>query len=312
MTNGTLRGPDFFIVGAPKCATSAMADYLGQHPEIGMASAKESHYFGSDLPERLERKRDLYPHRSPEDKRRHYMEMFTEVQGCKRIGEASVWYLYSHQAAGEIQAFSPDASIIVMLRNPIEMLPSLHSQLVHFGVEPLVDFGEALAHDEERLRNGTPKGFPPHSYRSAVAYAEQLRRYIDVFGSSRVHVVIYDDFAKDTLSAFRATCEFLDVDATFVPDIRVVNSNKQTRSRLLRDVVEEPPERLRVALHAVMPLRARVKVGTALSRINTRFAPREPPPDNTRNVLMPVVEEQVQQLAELNIDVCGWLTPGPA
>jgi hypothetical protein len=42
------RGPDFFIVGAPKCGTTAMAAYLSSHPEVFMAR-KEMHCFGSDL-----------------------------------------------------------------------------------------------------------------------------------------------------------------------------------------------------------------------------------------------------------------------
>ena len=29
-----MRGPDFFIVGAPKCATTAMHEYLRKHPSI--------------------------------------------------------------------------------------------------------------------------------------------------------------------------------------------------------------------------------------------------------------------------------------
>ena len=40
--------PDFFIVGAPKCGTTAMTDYLAQHPEIFMGR-KEMHFFGRDL-----------------------------------------------------------------------------------------------------------------------------------------------------------------------------------------------------------------------------------------------------------------------
>ena len=52
---GSLLGPDFFIVGAPKCGTTAMAAYLGQHPEIGMCPRKESHVFATDLKERMTR-----------------------------------------------------------------------------------------------------------------------------------------------------------------------------------------------------------------------------------------------------------------
>ena len=43
-----MKTPNFFIVGAPKCGTTAMNDYLNRHPDIFMAT-KELHYFGSDF-----------------------------------------------------------------------------------------------------------------------------------------------------------------------------------------------------------------------------------------------------------------------
>ena len=42
------KKPDFFLVGAPKCGTTAMAEYLAGHPDIFMAR-KEMHVFGQDL-----------------------------------------------------------------------------------------------------------------------------------------------------------------------------------------------------------------------------------------------------------------------
>lgn len=44
-----MRKPDFFIVSAPKCGTTAMYTYLKQHPNIFMPDRKELHFFGSDL-----------------------------------------------------------------------------------------------------------------------------------------------------------------------------------------------------------------------------------------------------------------------
>ena len=44
------RKPDFFIVGAPKCGTTALDVFLGKHPEIFMARRKESHFFATDMP----------------------------------------------------------------------------------------------------------------------------------------------------------------------------------------------------------------------------------------------------------------------
>jgi hypothetical protein len=308
-----LRGPDFFIVGAPKCGTTAMADYLGQHPEVGMAASKETHYFGSDLYPRLARRKDRRP-RLPRkqdwlDQRRDaYLSLFAEVQDRKRLGEASVWYLYSSRAAREIKDFSPEADIIVMLRNPLEMLPSLHSQFVHVGIEPVEDFERALALDEERVRSGTPPGFPPDSYRSAVCYADQVRRYLDVFGRDRVHVIIYDEFRDRTRGVYRATCEFLGVDPSYVPQIEVVNPNKRVRSRALRRFLWETPEGLRGVLHAVAPQSTRRRVGAALKRWNTKFIARGTPPDHVTRSLRPLVAQEVRELRELlGVDVAYWL-----
>jgi len=72
--------PDFFIVGAPKSGTTAMADYLGAHPKIFLAR-KEMHFFGSDLrfgPQFY--RRDLGA----------YLAEFDGWKGQRRVGEASV------------------------------------------------------------------------------------------------------------------------------------------------------------------------------------------------------------------------------
>jgi hypothetical protein len=82
--NEVFRKPDVFIVGAPKCGTTAMNHYLGQHPEIFMSKHKEPHFFGSDL---VSRNSDFV-----RDKK-EYLALFADVQSERRVGEASIWYL---------------------------------------------------------------------------------------------------------------------------------------------------------------------------------------------------------------------------
>src|SRR5215471_2980035 len=101
-----MRKPDFFIVGAPKCGTTAIFDYLAQHPEVFLAP-KELHFFGSDL---------NYPTRKVNEV--EYLKWFESAKEERRVGEASVWYFYSQLAPQEIKQFSPDARIIISLRNP--------------------------------------------------------------------------------------------------------------------------------------------------------------------------------------------------
>ena len=110
-----MNTPNLFFIGHPRSGTGTLDGYLGAHPGIYMA-AKELHYFGSDLQFNV-------PPRTKEN----YMSYFTEANGYQYVGESSTWYLCSHTAAAEIKHFSPDAKIIVNLRNPVDWLYSLHS-----------------------------------------------------------------------------------------------------------------------------------------------------------------------------------------
>src|SRR5260370_5319469 len=197
--------PDFFIVGAPKCGTSAMVQYLAARPDIFMAR-KETHVFGQDL-----RFGPRFYRRDHEA----YLAEFDAWDGEDRVGEASVWYLFSTSAAAEIKAFNPEASIIIMLREPAEMLHSLYRQFLYGGNEHLSSFAEALAAEDDRQagRRISRQTYLAQAlaYRQIARYTEQVRRYFDVFGRERVHIIVYDDFAADPAAAYRDTLEFLDL-----------------------------------------------------------------------------------------------------
>lgn len=228
-----MRTPDFFIVGAPKCGTTAMYEWLRVHPDI-FVPVKEIHYFGGDL-----------DHRRPDVSSERYAELFAGSEG-QIAGDVAVWYLMSETAAEEIHAINPDARIIVMLRRPHEMLHSLHSQLVYSGDEDIEEFGEALAAEPDRAQNrriprSTHTGLeaPPSEclqYTRVAAFADQVQRYTDRF--ERVHAVLHDDIKSDAAEAYRGVVEFLGADASFSPDFSVVNPNTQVKSQAARQLIQ--------------------------------------------------------------------------
>lgn len=234
------KKPNFFIVGAPKCGTSALNQYLSEHPDIFLG-IKEMHFFGSDLPfgPQLQFYR-RYPN--------EYFGAFARSNGQARIGEASVWYLFSQRAATEIKSFNPDARIIIMLRNPVEMLHSLYSQFRADGNEHLSTFEEALAAEEDRRagRRINRQTYLPSAleYRATARFTEQVKRYYEAFGRERVHVIIFDDLRSDTAGVYRKTLEFLEVPTNCAPrEFEVingnVNGNDSVRSPLLRAVMSD-------------------------------------------------------------------------
>ena len=153
--------PNFFIVGAPKCGTTALHEYLQHHPDAYLPYYKEPHYFGADLVG----SRFLQFRNKP---KRKYLKLFRDVRGEARIGESSPWYLASNAAAAEIHRYDPEAKIIIMLRNPIDMMYSMWSQFRYSGNEQIEFFEEALA--AEAIAGGWKRHSPRRAlhHRAAI------------------------------------------------------------------------------------------------------------------------------------------------
>jgi len=295
-----MKKPDFFIVGAPKCGTTALNAYLTQHPEIFLPKKKELHYFGADLV--FSRPKMTEP---------MYMAHFSEANGEKRVGEAAVWYLYSKQAATEIKEFNSATRIIVMLRNPVEMMYALHAQRLFNDNEDIFDFAEALAAEEERKQGwrlyknaANIMGF---FYRDAATYTPQIQRYLQVFGEDSVHVIIFDDFTNNTPQVYRDTCEFLRVDPHFLPEFSIINANKSVRSKTLRGFLRYPSPRTLAVLRTLIPTQPRHKLKDGLKRFNRKYEPRRPMDPELRRHLKAEFLPEVERLsALLRRDLTHW------
>src|SRR5437660_2918601 len=121
MDNGIPR-PNFFIAGAPKCGTSSMHDYLGQHPEVYMSEEmKEPGFFNPDLRVNTARRADT------EEK---YLSLFQKGVGKRRLGESSTWYMLSKVAAKLIGEWDGLSQAILMIRNPMDAAYSLHGHVL--------------------------------------------------------------------------------------------------------------------------------------------------------------------------------------
>jgi Sulfotransferase domain len=295
-----VKRPDVFIVGAFKAGTTALYEYLRAHPQVFMSVPKEPMYFGADLTPRYRR--------MTEDE---YLALFRSAGPDQHPGEASPWYLYSTSAASEIRAFNSAAKPIVMLRNPVDVMYSQHSQLVFNQREDLTDFVDALAAEDDRRagRRIPPDAIRPEAlfYRHGVRFAEQLRRYFDVFGRAGVHVIVFDDLVADPHAAYRTTLEFIGVEPDFEVDLSVYNPNRATRSGRISRLVFAPPRPLRGPFATLrrMPLAHRIR--DALVSANSRQAKRPPMDPALRRELTIEFRSQVAELAELiGRDLSAW------
>ncbi len=277
-----------------------MYELLARHPEIFMPRWKEPHFFGSDV------------HSRPGFSKDDYLALFARAsRKKKKVGEASTGYLYSKRAAAEIKEFNAFARPIIMLRNPVDVLYSLHSQYIYQGVEDIKDFAAAL--DAEAYRKAGTRSPSPlvrienFFYREWVGYTEQTRRYLDVFGRENVMIIIFDDFARDPAMALRETLTFLGVSTEFQPRFRVSNPNQRPRSKRVQKFLQ----RLQVpTLHPLLrlvPERMQVPLMRGLTRLNSKHVPRPPMHPELRQYLQRELVREVEQLSTLlGRDLTHW------
>jgi hypothetical protein len=230
------RVPDFFIVGHPKCGTTALYEMLRRHPEVFMPDVKEPWFFASELRVRSPPRPQGIPNTLEE-----YMLLFDPAAPGQRVGEASPHYLWSHTAASAIAAVNPEARIIAILREPASFLHSLHLQFVQVYYETETDFAKAISLERDR-REG--RHVPRYTYwpqmllySEHVRYVEQLRRFHAVFPAEQVLVLIYDDFRRENEATVRRVLRFLDVEDSSQIEIMDANPTVRARSRVLNELV---------------------------------------------------------------------------
>ena len=192
------RWPNFFIVGAQRCGTTSLYEYLKQTPGIYMSPVKEPNFFSRIDP--------VYLTPSSIRDKKKYLALFKKVNNEIAIGEASPTYLQDPQAAKLIHDTVPNARIIVMLRDPVERSFSHYLIRKGLGMEtlPFRDaIKKALNSQDEYSRRVVEASF----------YSQQVKTYLDTFGKNLVKIIIFEEFVKDVRSVVKDVLEFLQVNA---------------------------------------------------------------------------------------------------
>lgn len=233
---------DFFIVGQPKSGTTALAKFLNDHPQISMSDPKEPAYFATDLMAESDR----YLNKPTHFKFRkldEYSRIFSNVKKSKILGEASTNYLYSKEAAKNIYKFNPNAKIIIMLREPVSFMRSLHNQYLNEGREDEFDFIQALKLEADRKKwKHLPRNTVAPSYflyTEQAKYFQQVKRYYELFPKDQILVLIMEEFKNDNKKYYTQVLKFLDVqsDNNHLPNFKTVHGAQSPRSITLNNLL---------------------------------------------------------------------------
>lgn len=230
-----MRKANFFIVGASKCGTTAMSEYLRSHPQVFMTTPKEPSYFAYDFPG------IRYVATSEQ-----YDQLFSQAPDSAVVmGEASPCYFHSLVAIENIYAYNPSAKLIVMLRNPLDMLGSYHAQLVFSMFEDQKSLEKAWRLQDERAAG---RAIPARCrepkllrYRHVVSFGDHLERLYRLFPREQVKVIFYEDFQRDPGAAYREVLAFLGLVCDGRDHFPTINTAKVSRWEWLNRLLHSPP-----------------------------------------------------------------------
>ena len=227
--------PNFFLVGAPKAGTTALYNYLYEHPQIYMSPIKEPHFLADEI-----RYENFTPEMQqmsaaslaaleeylkgpacerfsggPVSRWEDYLKLFDCASDEKAIGEASPCYLWSPTAARNIASRFPAAKIIMILRNPVERAFSQYKHMLMFANGP-VSFME---HIELGLQSKSTRIGQLYPFLGFGLYYEQVKRYLELFPRDRIRIYFYEDFCSGAPAVVADIFDLLSVDRNFRPDL---------------------------------------------------------------------------------------------
>lgn len=191
--------PNFFIVGARKCATSSLYFYLKKIPGVYMSPIKELFYFAPNAV-----KGELWDVIRDKEE---YLGYFMDAKGYIAIGEATPIYLWDPEAPKLIHQTIPHARIVMSLRDPIERAYSQYLMRRRYMSRDS-SFYDVLIRDyknAEKVYGRSPL------FVELGMYYEQVRRYFDIFGKDQVKVIIFEEFVQDPVKYVNEILTFLGV-----------------------------------------------------------------------------------------------------
>lgn len=193
--------PNFFVIGAPKAATTTLCDLLGRHPEVYMWPLKETHFF------------DMRYDRGYE----WYESLFNATNQEIAIGEGTPAYTIGKRKtpwiAKEMHKYCPEARLIYLVRHPIERLGS------HY-LEMLAD-GHSFQSLSDALHNDSP-------LIETSKYWDRLNEYRQYFPDRNILVLFFEDFIKNPHHTVKKCFELLDVDPDFnVGEVTAKNTKEE-------------------------------------------------------------------------------------
>ncbi len=269
--------PNFFIVGAQRCRTTFLYNYLKQIPRVYMSPVKEPGYFSVSINPKLKLTKPI------RDKKK-YLKLFSGVKDEIAIGEASPSYLWDPKAPKLIHETVPDAKIIMILRDPVERSYSHYLLGLGLGYQTL-PFREAM----KKALNG----LDDYSNRIASTsfYSEQVKRYLNFFKKEQIKIFIFEEFMKDIRKSVREVLDFLEVSSEIPDSVKIVtNTVDVSAGRFTKHLIRNKV--LRLLVRDLIPAEG----GSIVRKFFSKKTKKPPLSEDDRKFVKEVYKEDAKNL----------------
>jgi hypothetical protein len=295
--------PNFLVVGAGRCGTTALVEGLRSHPQVFVTEPKEPHYFAlhGTVPAFAGPGDAHTINRVAVTDRQAYLALYPQQDGHTARGDGSVSTLYYHERAlPEVLAMNPRMRLIVLLRDPVARAYSSHQYMRARGFEPHESFLDAVGEEEHRRAQNWHHLW---HYTQMSRYAEAIEHLQREMPADQLGVWFYEDLDRDYVGTMSEVLRFLGLppgseDDTGVPRVNISGRPRfDSLHRALWWATRH--EALRTAVKRTTTYRFRERVRRLALR-------RDEIPGEAREALSPVFEQDLVRLRTL---LPG---PGPA
>jgi len=196
------RKIDFIIAGTQKGGTTALDYYLRKHPDIGMGSNKELHFFDNES--NFTESTTNYS---------KYDNCFNFEDNKTIYGEVTPIYMYWKPSCKRIWEYNPNIKLIFILRNPITRAFSNWNMEYDRGGDK-ESFSYAIKNETLRIKEALPLQHRVYSYIDRGHYSKQIKRFREYFNEKQLMFIKYEEFKNNQESVLNEIFRFLEVDPT--------------------------------------------------------------------------------------------------
>ena len=221
--------PNFFIIGAAKCGTTSLYDYIVKHPQIISAAQKEILFFDESYHMGILWYKAYFF--------TYLRKYFSKILQKKKLitGEANPNYIFHPLTSKRISSRFNQAKIIIILRNPVDRAYSDYNMKVRMNIEKM-SFEDALKAEESRLDGELEKilsdekyfsyNMTAYSYLNRGIYVDQIKNWMSLFPKEQFLILRTEDLESQPTKVLKETFEFLDLPNFDIQDLDRKNVGK--------------------------------------------------------------------------------------